>query len=229
MLQMVAGGSRRGGAAALAGGRAHGASVADRAGATGAAGRAQEDPPGAARRRRRYRLSVCVCGIGALKTRLMARRVAIRVAGCLLLLVSTSSLCAAPHAYVAPDVRPGEYAAYERHADYVAVADGTRLAVSWYVPSQGARRRTLSGPAVVHAGPSRKHRSAQRRDSSRHGSRGTRVFYRTWICRGDRGNARQRRILRFSGHRSRSTDWQGWPGSRELDRPADAGPPARSA
>jgi putative CocE/NonD family hydrolase len=55
----------------------------------------------------------------------------------LLLAVSAQSLCAAPQTYSAPGARAGEYAGYERHADYVAVADGTRLAVSWYVPSQG--------------------------------------------------------------------------------------------
>ncbi len=66
-----------------------------------------------------------------------AGRRAVPAVGCLLLLVTAWSLRAAPRAYSAPDVRPGEYAGYERHADYVAVADGTRLALTWYVPSQG--------------------------------------------------------------------------------------------
>src|SRR4249920_479427 len=63
-------------------------------------------------------------------------RVAIQAAGCLLLL-NASSLGAAPHAFEEPGVRPGEYAAFERHADFVAVADGTRLAITWYLPSKG--------------------------------------------------------------------------------------------
>jgi putative CocE/NonD family hydrolase len=55
----------------------------------------------------------------------------------LLVLLGASSAGAAPHAFVAPDVRSGDYAGYERHADYVAVADGTRLAMTWYVPTRG--------------------------------------------------------------------------------------------
>jgi len=60
-----------------------------------------------------------------------------------LLFVWASSACAGPHAFVPPAVRPGDYAAFERHADYVAVADGTRLAVTWYVPSQGPATRAF--------------------------------------------------------------------------------------
>ena len=65
-----------------------------------------------------------------------ASRVAIQAAGYLLLL-GASSLGAAPHGFEQPEMRPGEYAAYERHVDFVAVADGTRLAITWYLPSQG--------------------------------------------------------------------------------------------
>jgi uncharacterized protein len=54
-----------------------------------------------------------------------------------LLVFGVSPLAAAPHAFVDPGVRSGDYIAYDRHADYVAVADGTRLAVTWYVPSGG--------------------------------------------------------------------------------------------
>jgi hypothetical protein len=65
-----------------------------------------------------------------------ASRVAIQAAGCLLLL-NAPFLGAAPHGFEAPRMRPAEYAAFERHADFVAVADGTRLAITWYLPSKG--------------------------------------------------------------------------------------------
>ncbi|MEP7311351.1 MAG: CocE/NonD family hydrolase, partial [Pseudomonadota bacterium] len=52
-------------------------------------------------------------------------------------LLGAANLGAAPHEFIESQVSPGEYAAYERRADYVAVADGTRLAVTWYVPSRG--------------------------------------------------------------------------------------------
>lgn len=64
------------------------------------------------------------------------RRVGPWAAGCLFLLYTTL-LSAAPHAFVERPSRPIEYTAYQRHAGYVAVADGTRLAVTWYVPSGG--------------------------------------------------------------------------------------------
>lgn len=43
----------------------------------------------------------------------------------------------APHAYVERPARPATFASWVRHAGYVAMADGTRLAVTWYVPAAG--------------------------------------------------------------------------------------------
>ena len=59
------------------------------------------------------------------------------IAGCLFGL-GAPPVRAAPADFVAPVARPGDYAAYERHAGYVAVSDGTRLAMTWYVPTPGA-------------------------------------------------------------------------------------------
>ncbi|MEO8308905.1 MAG: CocE/NonD family hydrolase [Pseudomonadota bacterium] len=44
---------------------------------------------------------------------------------------------AAPHPFVEPAPQRAQYTSYSRHADYVPVADGTRLAVTWYLPSGG--------------------------------------------------------------------------------------------
>ncbi|MEO8754788.1 MAG: CocE/NonD family hydrolase, partial [Casimicrobiaceae bacterium] len=53
----------------------------------------------------------------------------------LLCLLNVLPAGADPHAFVESAETPTEYIGYERHADYVAVADGTRLAVTWYVPA----------------------------------------------------------------------------------------------
>lgn len=44
---------------------------------------------------------------------------------------------AAPHPYVATAVRAPTWTGYERHAAYVPVADGTPLALTWYLPQGG--------------------------------------------------------------------------------------------
>ncbi len=43
----------------------------------------------------------------------------------------------APHSFTAPTVRTAEYRGWERHAGFVAMPDGTRLAMTWYLPVDG--------------------------------------------------------------------------------------------
>ena len=42
-----------------------------------------------------------------------------------------------PQAFVQPPARVTEFPSYERHAAYVPLADGTRLAITWYLPAGG--------------------------------------------------------------------------------------------
>ena len=54
-----------------------------------------------------------------------------------LLLCQGSTSFAGPQAFVQPPARVTEFPSYERHAAYVPLADGTRLAVTWYLPAGG--------------------------------------------------------------------------------------------
>ena len=136
---------------------------------------------------------------------------------------------AGPQAFVQPPVRAAAYQSHERHAAYVPLADGTRLAVTWYLPAGGPSVARFPGAAVVHARSSREHRPAHRHDPSGHGCRGTRIFHGTRLCGGRRRDARQRRLIRIPRHRSRSPDRQGRARAGGLDRSASRGPAARWA
>jgi uncharacterized protein len=48
---------------------------------------------------------------------------------------------AAPHPYEAVPPRAADYGAWQRHAGFVPMTDGTRLAMTWYTPSQGPPAR----------------------------------------------------------------------------------------
>jgi putative CocE/NonD family hydrolase len=62
----------------------------------------------------------------------------VKISGILVALgLWAASAAAAPHPFAPPAVWAAEYSSYERHAAYVPVADGTRLAVTWYLPAQG--------------------------------------------------------------------------------------------
>lgn len=50
---------------------------------------------------------------------------------------------AAPHAYKPAPVRAAVYAAWQRHSAFVPVADGTRLAITWYTPANGPATRSF--------------------------------------------------------------------------------------
>ena len=53
------------------------------------------------------------------------------------LLLQGSISVAGPQAFVQPLARPAEFSSSERHAAYVPLADGTQLAVTWYLPAGG--------------------------------------------------------------------------------------------
>src|SRR5690242_12380797 len=65
-------------------------------------------------------------------------RVATRVPmlACAALLLPCPNLLAAPHPYTPPPIRPAQYSDWQRHAAYVPMRDGTRLAMTWYVPDK---------------------------------------------------------------------------------------------
>ena len=44
---------------------------------------------------------------------------------------------AGPHPYVPAPVRSAQFGAWQRHSGFVPMADGTRLALTWYSPAQG--------------------------------------------------------------------------------------------
>jgi uncharacterized protein len=64
-----------------------------------------------------------------------------RSVGCLLLAatawVMTELSQAGPHPYVPVPARAAEYSAWQRHSGFVPMADGTGLAITWYLPAKG--------------------------------------------------------------------------------------------
>jgi uncharacterized protein len=65
------------------------------------------------------------------------RALAGTVAAALLFLGGLPLAHAASHPFDEAPVRPAEYRGYARHAAYVPVTDGTRLAITWYTPTDG--------------------------------------------------------------------------------------------
>ncbi|HEX2591017.1 MAG TPA: hypothetical protein VHL34_05955, partial [Rhizomicrobium sp.] len=65
-------------------------------------------------------------------------RVAMRVLmlACAALLLPFPDLLAAPHPYKPVSIRAAQYNEWQRHAAYVPMRDGTRLAMTWYVPDK---------------------------------------------------------------------------------------------
>src|SRR6185369_4697411 len=62
----------------------------------------------------------------------MARHLALAV-----LLCACTGAWAAPHAFVAAPIPTSQYGGWQRHAGFVPMQDGTRLAMTWYLPTQG--------------------------------------------------------------------------------------------
>lgn len=56
---------------------------------------------------------------------------------CATLCGASASLLAGPHPYVPAPLRAAQYSDWQRHAGYVAMMDGTRLAMTWYMPDHG--------------------------------------------------------------------------------------------
>jgi uncharacterized protein len=54
-----------------------------------------------------------------------------------LLLCACSGAGAAPHPFVAAPIPATQYGAWQRHAGFVPMQDGTRLAMTWYLPTKG--------------------------------------------------------------------------------------------
>ena len=59
------------------------------------------------------------------------------VLACASFFFASSNLRASPHPYVPAPIRAAQYADWQRHAGYIAMKDGTRLAMTWYVPDHG--------------------------------------------------------------------------------------------
>ncbi len=74
--------------------------------------------------------------------RARASATAVRVIACVLGCLSVGAK-AAPHPFVEATVRAGEYRAWQRQSAFVPMADGTRLAITWYTPQQGPVARSF--------------------------------------------------------------------------------------
>ena len=74
-----------------------------------------------------------------MSARLRAPRALMLVlAACMGCVLPGANLRAAPHPYSPASVRAAQYSDWQRHAAYVPMRDGTRLAMTWYVPGQAA-------------------------------------------------------------------------------------------
>lgn len=62
----------------------------------------------------------------------MARQLALA-----LLLCVVGGAWAAPHPFVAAPIPAAQYSSWQRHSGFVPMQDGTRLAMTWYLPTQG--------------------------------------------------------------------------------------------
>lgn len=54
-----------------------------------------------------------------------------------MLLCACTGAWAAPHPFVAAPIPASQYGSWQRHAGFVPMQDGTRLAMTWYLPVQG--------------------------------------------------------------------------------------------
>lgn len=73
-------------------------------------------------------------------------RASLLMLACAGLLLVSSKLLAAPHSYLPAPIRAVQFTDWQRHAAYIPMADGTRLAMTWYVPDH---RLAASGAAAT--------------------------------------------------------------------------------